>query len=71
VPGRSYILLHEGNFSGDKEIGLRTHSAGCVLLGRKRGRLYGQNAVLSSRTARREFEVRMNWQTTELEVVGC
>jgi len=69
VPGRSHILLHHGNFAGDKTRGLRTHSAGCILLGSKRGRLYDQNAVLASRTARTKFETRMNFEPFILEVI--
>lgn len=69
VKDRSHILLHHGNFAGDKTRGLRTHSAGCILLGSKRGRLYGQNAVLASKVARTKLETRMNWEPFELEVI--
>lgn len=69
VPGRSHILLHHGNFAGDKTRGFRTHSAGCILLGTKRGRLASQKVVLASRPARTKFETRMNFQTFELEII--
>lgn len=69
VPGRTYILLHHGNFGGDQTQGLRTHTAGCILLGSRVGRLYGQQAVLASRTARRKFETLMDFEPFDLEVI--
>lgn len=43
VPGRSGILIHNGN--------LVSHSRGCIILGMKVGRLGSEMAVLNSRTA--------------------
>lgn len=43
VPGRSEILIHHGNTVLD--------STGCILVGEQRGRLMGEEAVLSSRAA--------------------
>lgn len=43
VPGRSGILIHNGN--------LVSHTKGCILLGMRHGRLAGQRAVLNSRAA--------------------
>lgn len=68
VPGRSYILFHEGNFFGDRASGYRTNTQGCILLGCKRGKLSNQRAVLSSRTARARFERIMNFKTFTLEI---
>ena len=68
VPRRSYILLHHGNFAGDRALNLRTNSAGCILLGSRRGRLYGQLAVLASRTARRKFELATGWEPRKLVI---
>ena len=68
VDGRTYILFHQGNFSGDRELGFRSNVAGCVLLGLRRGKLLGQEAVLNSRLARRRFEISMDFQPFELEV---
>lgn len=70
VDGRSYILFHQGNYCGDRNMGLRTNVQGCVLLGRKRGKLNGQKAVLSSRPARRRFEMVMGLEDFELEVIN-
>ena len=54
VEGRSWILTHAGNLAGDRLKGYRTHSYGCVLLGKYFGRLYGQLAVLVSRATIRK-----------------
>lgn len=51
VPGRSGILIHVGNFAGDRALGLRTDSWGCILPGLRMGALGGQTAVLASRSA--------------------
>jgi hypothetical protein len=68
VQGRTYILLHQGNFCGDESLGFRTNVQGCILLGFKRGLLYGQQAVLASTLARRRFETVMNFEPFTLEV---
>jgi len=57
VPGRDWILIHTGNFSGDRALGFRSHTYGCILVGRRLGRLQAfkdrpmQSAVLASRFA--------------------
>jgi hypothetical protein len=51
VPGRSEILIHTGAWAGDTTKGYRTHSAGCILLGEKRGVAQDQKCVLISRPA--------------------
>lgn len=68
VPGRSYILFHAGNLAGDVERGFRTHSEGCILLGKHFGTLAGQQAVLASRPAVREFMERLDGQPFRLLV---
>ncbi|MAH50268.1 hypothetical protein CMI37_30890 [Candidatus Pacearchaeota archaeon] len=50
VPGRSNILFHKGNISDD--------SRGCIILGEQFEPLKGENAVLSSGEAFREFMIR-------------
>lgn len=70
VGGRTYILFHQGNFFGDKSLGYRSNTNGCILLGFKRGRLYNQKAVLASRLARTRFETVTGWELTELEVIS-
>ena len=47
VPGRSEILIHNGN--------LPAHTRGCVIIGKKTGTLTGIPAVLNSVSALREM----------------
>lgn len=68
VEGRSWILTHSGNLAGDKLRGLRTHSAGCILLGRYFGRLHGQKAVMCSRPVVRQFKRIMGNKPFILEI---
>lgn len=55
VPDRTHILIHPGNFAGDVTLDYRSDVAGCILLGRRLGYLYGQRAVIVSRTTVRRF----------------
>lgn len=68
VPGRSHILFHHGNFAGKSDLGARTDSNGCILLGYKHGVLQGQNAVLSSRLARTFFETTLDFEPFKLVI---
>lgn len=47
VPGRSGILIHNGNTVD--------HSLGCMIIGMRKGTLGGQKAVLNSVTAKRHL----------------
>lgn len=60
VKDRSYILMHSGNVGGDKTKGYKTHSEGCILLGEKRGILWGQHAILNSKSTVTRFMLTMN-----------
>lgn len=51
VPERSHILFHPGNLTDD------TH--GCILTGEQYEKLYGQNAIVASGKAFREFKNRL------------
>lgn len=68
VPNRSGILIHAGNLAGDRSKGLRSDVEGCILVGKTRGRLSGQAAVLSSKVALGEFMKNMNRRSVVLEV---
>jgi len=68
VPGRSGILFHSGNFAGDEKEGLKTDSKGCILPGQRFGKLSGQKAVLSSRSALKGFEAALGRQDFILRV---
>lgn len=56
VTGRSGILIHPGNWAGDKAMGLRAEVQGCILLGESRQVLKGQRALKDSVTACVRFE---------------
>lgn len=68
VEGRTYILIHSGNFSGDMELGLRSHTMGCILLGQKRGWLAKQLSVLNSRITVTRFMNLMGTNKFELTI---
>jgi hypothetical protein len=70
VTGRTYILIHSGNFAGDKSKGYKTHVNGCILLGKKHGFLGEQRAVLNSRITIRKFMNFMQYEPFTLYVVG-
>lgn len=55
VKGRSAILIHAGNYCGDKTKGYKSDVEGCLLLGQSKGFLSGQKAVLSSKKALASF----------------
>ena len=60
VEGRTYILIHGANFAGDVKKGFQSHLNGCIALGKGTGKIknkFGrlQEAILTSRTAVREF----------------
>jgi len=68
VPGRSWILTHSGNFAGDKDCGFKTHSNGCLLIGRYFGKAHGQLAVLLSKITLLEFHDYMDNQPFTLHI---
>ena len=68
VDGRTYILIHAGNWAGDKEKGFKSNVNGCILLGKKKGLLSKQWAVLNSRVAIREFMDKMGWEPFTLHI---
>jgi hypothetical protein len=68
VEGRTYILTHSGNLAGDVSKGFRTHSHGCILLGKYFGVLNGQRAVMCSRNVLRSFSNLMGERPFTLEI---
>lgn len=62
VPGRSGVLIHNGN--------VVDHSRGCILLGMHRGMLGEKRAVLASRIAMRKFNEITNKQPMKLAIIG-
>lgn len=59
VPNRTAVQIHAGNYCGDTRQGYRSHVYGCILLGKKLGKLDGQDAVLVSKTTVRKFFEKM------------
>ncbi|WP_319759555.1 DUF5675 family protein [Maridesulfovibrio sp.] len=55
VPNRIAIQSHTGNVAGDKSLGYKSHSLGCVLLGSVVCQIWGQMAVGNSRNTFRRF----------------
>lgn len=55
VKDRSYILIHIGNWAGDRTKGYKTNSHGCILLGKKAVKMLNQLAVTNSRSTFTKF----------------
>lgn len=68
VPDRSEVLIHAGNVAGDTKKGLASDSAGCILVGNKRGLLLRQAAVLDSKSALNELLRQLGRKPIELEI---
>jgi hypothetical protein len=68
VPNRSGILIHWGNYAGDSNEGFKTHSMGCILLGKSIGLLGGQRAILNSRVTVTQFMSYMQRQPFVLKI---
>lgn len=71
VKGRSWVLTHSGNLAGSTEDGFKTHSHGCILMGKYHGKLRNQLAVLCSKPTLRKFINYMKRKPFELEVVDA
>lgn len=69
VPKRFGVLIHAGNFAGDKSMGFKTHSWGCLLPATRLGKLNGQRAGLASRGALKAIHRIVQQQTFLLEIV--
>ncbi|MEW8508938.1 MAG: DUF5675 family protein [Candidatus Thiodiazotropha sp.] len=75
VSGRSGILIHAGNFAGDRELGYRSHSWGCILPALRVGYLKSgedqfQRAGLASRAGLGRLHDAVERGDFELEVIG-
>lgn len=68
VPGREAILIHEGNFCGDRAKGYKRNVAGCILVGRALGTIQSQKAVLSSRLAMNDLRDVLGENLFSLEI---
>ena len=70
VKNRSYVLIHSGNFAGNTEKGFKTHSHGCIIIGKYVGKIEGQKAVLLSRNTLRQFMNHMGRESFKLIIEG-
>lgn len=68
VQGRTGILIHGGNYAGDRELNYRTDSWGCFLPSSRIGKIGGQIAGLASRAALRKLHNATQRQDFYLEV---
>ena len=68
---RTGIRAHSANFMGDDMKGYRRQLNGCLALGERLGWMGGQKALLLSAPAVREFEMTMQRQPFELELVNA
>ncbi len=72
VKGRSYILIHPGNYGGDTLLGFRSDTNGCLIFGKRRGTLTYNNksqiAVLVSRPTIRKFNKIMQKKPFKLTI---
>ncbi len=70
VPDRTGILIHSGNYAGDIDLGFKTHSAGCIIVGKRQGWLSDQRAVLVSRPTLRQLHQALELRDFTLDVRG-
>jgi hypothetical protein len=75
VPHRSGVLIHEGNFAGDKRKGWIAHVLGCILLGNKLATMPNKNkvrqlAILASLVTLKKFEQHMGRKPFTLTIHG-
>ncbi|HEY6020326.1 MAG TPA: DUF5675 family protein [Candidatus Paceibacterota bacterium] len=68
VPGRGDILMHPGNFAGDVKLLYKSHSHGCILPCKRRGKMDGQMAGLLSAIAVRGIADAMKREDFLLEI---
>ncbi|MDR2893007.1 MAG: DUF5675 family protein [Deltaproteobacteria bacterium] len=75
VPGREAVLIHNGNFAGDKAKGYRSDVEGCILVGLEAGTIKtscpcvkGQDAVLRSKDALNKLREWAGQDDFELEI---
>lgn len=67
--GRVGILIHVGNWAGDRDKGLKCNVEGCILLGLSRGIVSGQMGVLQSAVAVSRFHDEMGEGDFVLDVL--
>lgn len=68
VPNRSEVLIHVGNWCGDKQLGKKSDVHGCIILGKGKAMLMNQPAVTDSKAAIAEFHAEMKQEPFKLYV---
>jgi hypothetical protein len=68
IKGRSWVLTHSGNLGGDRKKGFKSHTLGCIILGKYFGRLSDQKAVMVSKVTVRKFNALMGREKFILEI---
>lgn len=70
VEGRTSILIHSGNWAGDVSKGYKTNVEGCILVGKRRGVVYDQKAVISSVMALNNIRTYLQGEEFCLTITG-
>lgn len=68
VPERSGILIHAGNYAGDRTKMKRADVEGCILLGMSRGQIKSQRVISQSRLAVAAFSEFMGEKPFRLHI---
>ncbi len=68
VPDRDAILIHKGNYCGDKSKGYKSDVLGCIILGESFSKDGGQKIVSASKVAYDKFRALMNDEPFELTI---
>ncbi|PHS20236.1 MAG: hypothetical protein COA86_02790 [Kangiella sp.] len=71
VPDRTHILIHAGNYVGNKDKGYKTNSYGCLLPGSSVGELSNQQAVTASRYTLKKLMDELDGEDFELTIKDC
>lgn len=71
VPGRSGILIHPGNWAGDRFMRMMSDVEGCILLGAKRSIIANQPAVSASRATVRRFAEFMGRRPFHIQLIDA
>lgn len=68
VPNREYILIHKGNYCGDKSKGRKSDVEGCIILGEYVAKLGNQRALVQSKSAFEKFMLLAGGEPFELTI---
>lgn len=66
---RTGIFIHAGNYAGDKALGYKSNSYGCILLGRNHTVMDGQGAITASRPTIEDFTDVLDGRDAVLSIV--